>query len=80
MTSQRRIAGRGLCIIGTNNHAVFAESRDAVKRDLPQSAASQRYVSSDCLPDVPQQIVHSFTVAGYCPRSVRVSRSSVDAN
>jgi len=27
---------------------------------------------SDCLPDVPQQLFHSVTVAGDCPRSVRV--------
>jgi len=35
---------------------------------------------SDCLPDVPQQLSHSVTVAGDCPRSVRVSRGFVHAS
>jgi len=74
------VRGRGPCVIATNNHADFAELCDAVKRDLPQFPASQRDVSSDCLPDVPQQLFQFVGVAGECPRTVRVSRGSVHAS
>jgi hypothetical protein len=35
---------------------------------------------SDCLPDVPQQLFYSVTVAGECPRSVRVFEARQHAN
>jgi hypothetical protein len=72
-----RRPGRGLCLVATNNQSVFAESREAVKGDLPQFPASQRVFPSDCLPDALKQTFCCAEVARDCPRSVRVLRGSV---
>jgi hypothetical protein len=73
-------SGPGLCLGAANYQPVFSELRYALKRDLWRSAASQRDSSSDCLPDVPQQLFQFVGVAGDCPRTVRVLGGSVHAS
>jgi hypothetical protein len=59
-----------LCSTNWRNQSRFAELRLAAQTELLRHAI----FSSDCLPDVPQQLSDCVEVTDDCPRDVRVSR------